>query len=146
MRFQRLILTTSHYSMAHRTLHDDCLVHTGQFSASIKTCWRPLSALGFSVSSQMLSGQLSKGPPNNSVPLEQQHLFIFSCFSNLVSILTCEWDHEWNLTLVLSVNMHRHYTSYLLVKLPIHNPLYNTTKVKIKVLTLYQLSHNSFDT
>jgi hypothetical protein len=47
--------------------------------------------------------------------------FLFLGFSKPFSILTCEWVIEWYLALVVNVNMHRHYTRFLLVKLLIHN-------------------------
>jgi hypothetical protein len=59
-------------------------------------------------------------------------------FSKTVStpILVCV--RERLLGLYLSVCIHQQYTKPPLVKLLSHNPsLYSTTKIKIKVLTLY---------
>jgi hypothetical protein len=79
------------------------------FALGFSGCW---GALGFP------RARCSGGPLDSLVHIGQSDAptttthFLFLRFSNPFSILT----------LVMSVNIHRHYTRFLLVKLIVHNP------------------------
>jgi hypothetical protein len=55
-------------------------------------------------------------------PKARNPIFYFPLFFKLVFVLTCEYVLECHLALYVSVNMHQHYTTTLLVKLFIDNP------------------------
>jgi hypothetical protein len=55
-------------------------------------------------------------------PKARKPIFCFMPFFKSVFGLTCEYVLECHLALYVSVNMHKHYTRTLLVKLLIDNP------------------------